>query len=122
MKQNKNNLKEKMLFYKTLQKLKPDVLKEVIQHLDDNSVDSLCECVYNVIYSDMSIAPKTKKLLRKKLKKTCSVTNLKNIASKKVSVSKRRQALSQEGTGIGLILATVVPWLANLIFNRKKSQ
>ena len=122
MKKIKPNLKEKFKFYKVLQKLKPDMLKDVIQHLDDNSVDALCECVYNVIYSDMSMSPKTKKMLRKKLKKTCSLQNLKNISSKKVSVSKRRQALSQEGSGIGLILATVVPWLANLIFNRKKSQ
>lgn len=121
MKKIKIDLKEKIKLYKVLQKLKPDVLKEVIQHLDDNSVDSLCECVYNVIYSDMSMSQKTKKMLRKKLKKTCSVQNLKNISSKKVSVSKRRQALSQEGAGIGLILATVVPWLANLIFNRKKA-
>lgn len=122
MKKVKNNLQEKMKFYKVLQKLKPDLLKDVIQHLDDNSVDALCECVYNVIYSDMSMSQKTKKMLRKKLKKNCSLQNLKKISSKKVSVSKRRQALSQEGTGIGLILATVVPWLANLIFNRKKAQ
>lgn len=117
----KQDLKEKIKLYKTLGRLKPDVLKDVIQHLDDNSIDALCECVYNVIYTDITMTPKTKKKLKEKLKKHCSINNLKNITSKKVSLSKRRQALSQEGTGIGLILATVVPWLANLLFNRKKT-
>ena len=41
---------------------------------------------------------------------------------KKNSLSKRRKALSQEGAGIGLILATVVPLLANLLFNKKKPE
>lgn len=117
----KQDLREKIKLYKTLGRLKPDILKEVIQHLDENSVDALCECVYNVIYNDISMSPNVKKKLKDKLKKHCSINNLKRITSKKVSLSKRRQALSQEGTGIGLILATVVPWLANLIFNRKKT-
>jgi hypothetical protein len=37
---------------------------------------------------------------------------------KKQPVSKRRKALSQEGQGIGLILGTVIPYLAKLIYDR----
>lgn len=61
--------KEKMQLYKSLYKLKPNVLSEVIQHLDDNSVDSLCECVYNVIHTDLDLAPKAKQRIRNHLKK-----------------------------------------------------
>lgn len=112
---------DKLKLYKALKGLKPDVLSEIIQHLNENSIDALCECVYNVIHTDLSLSPKIKSMLRKKLKSKCSQKNLSSITSKKVSVSKRKQALSQEGAGIGIILSTIVPLLANLLFNRKKS-
>lgn len=114
--------KDKIKLYKALNGLKPDVLSEIIQHLNENSVDALCECVYNVIHTDLSLSPKVKSMLRKKLKTKCKEKNLNSITSKKVSVSKRKLALSQEGTGIGIILSTIVPLLANLLFNRKKAQ
>jgi len=110
--------KEKFKLYKSLHKLKPDVLCDVIQHLDDNSINDLCECVYNVIHTDLSLSPKVKQRLRNQLKKKCSKKNLKIITTKKVPVSKRRKALSQEGTGIGIILGTVIPYLAKLIYDR----
>lgn len=111
---------EKYNLYKALKSVKPDVLGEIIQHLDNNSVHALCECVYNVLHTDMSLSTKTKQMLRKKLKRHCNEKNLKSITSKNVSLSKRKKALQQEGTGIGLILSTVVPFLANLLFNRNK--
>jgi len=61
--------KEKFKLYKSLHKLKPDVLCDVIQHLDDNSINDLCECVYNVIHTDLSLSPKVKQRLRNQLKK-----------------------------------------------------
>jgi hypothetical protein len=114
---SKSVTKEKLKLYTSLHKLKPDVLKEVIQHLDDNSIDNICECVYNVIHTDLSLSNKAKQRLRVQLKKRCSKYNLRTITSKKIPVSKRRKALSQEGTGIGIILATVVPYLAKLLYD-----
>lgn len=110
--------KDKMALYQSLHKLKPNILSDVIQHLDDKSVDNLCECVYNVIHTDLSLAPKVKNKLRKHLKNKCSKKNLSIITTKKHPVSKRRKALSQEGTGIGLILGTVIPYLAKLIYDK----
>jgi hypothetical protein len=110
--------KKKIELYKSLQKVKPDVLSEIIQHLDDNSVDDLCECVYNVIHTDLSLSPKVKQRLRKQLKTKCSNKNLRTIISKKIPVSKRRKALSQEGAGLGVILATVVPYIAKFLYDK----
>jgi hypothetical protein len=110
--------KEKMALYNSLHRLKPDTLRTIIGHLNDQSVDSLCECVYNVIHTDLSLSPKVKQRLRNHLKKKCSLKNLKIITTKNEPVSKRRKALSQEGTGIGLILGTVIPYLAKLIYDR----
>jgi hypothetical protein len=115
-----NDNKRKYRLYKSLSKLKPDILKDVLNHLDDNSVNDVCECVYNVIHTDLNLPAKIKKQLRKKLLSKCSKKNFSLITSKKISVSKRKKALSQEGAGIGLILGTVLPLLAQLFFNRKK--
>jgi hypothetical protein len=116
----KTSAHRKFKLYKALSKLKPDVLSEVLEHLNDNSIDDVCECVFNVIKTDLKLPANTKRKLRKKLQQKCSKRNLSLIMSKKVAVSKRKKALSQEGAGIGLILGTVIPLLANLLFNRKK--
>jgi len=97
-------MKNKLLFYKSVQKLKPDHLIEIIHHLNDDSVNSLFECVYNTIYTDLKIPQNEKNKLKKKLKNKCSRKNLDIISSKKISISRRRKALKQEGRGIGLIL------------------
>jgi hypothetical protein len=110
----------KYKLYKALSKTKHNILGDVLEHLSDTSTDDLCECVYNVIKTDLGLPAKTRKKLRQKLLQKCSKKNLDIITSKKIPVSKRKKALSQEGAGIGLILGTVVPLLAQLLFNRKK--
>jgi hypothetical protein len=110
--------KEKMELYNSLHKLKPDTLRTIINYMDDNAVDSLCECVYNVIHTDLSLSSKAKQRIRNHLRKKCSLKNIKVITTKNLPVSKRRKALSQEGAGIGLILGTVIPYLAKLIYDR----
>jgi hypothetical protein len=109
--------KEKIALYTSLQKLKPEVLGDVIQHLDDRSIDDLCECVYNVIHTDLSLTPSVKKKLRIHLK-NCSGKNLKIITQKKTPVSKRRKALSQEGQGVGKILSAVVSMVLPFVIEK----
>lgn len=107
-------LKKKYDFYKALHKLPHGLSKHVIEHLDDNSVDLICECVYNVLYTDLKMSKKTKTALKKKLHAHCCLKNLKMISNKKLSVSKRKKALMQEGQGIGLILSAIIPLLTKL--------
>ena len=116
----KSSAAKKYALYKSLSKIKPEVLKDVLNHLDDNAVDDVCECVYNVIHTDLNLPARVKKRLRQKLKTKCSRKNLAIITSKKNAVSKRKKALAQEGSGIGIILGTVLPLLAQWLFNRKK--
>ncbi|MGL6007010.1 MAG: hypothetical protein ACRCZ7_19725 [Aeromonas sobria] len=114
--------REKVKLYESLVKLKSDTLGNILKHLDDNSIDAICECVYNVVHSDLKLSPTAKRKLKRKLQNNCTKKNLHIIMKKKNSLSKRRKALSQEGSGIGLILATVVPLLAKLLFNKKGSE
>lgn len=111
---NKSELKNQFHLYKTLHKLPKDTLKHLIKHLDDQSINQICECVYNVIYTDLKLSKKKKNSLKKKLHTHCCVKNLKKISNKKLTVSKRRKALMQEGEGIGLILSAIIPLLTKL--------
>lgn len=114
MRKKNISLKSKLLLYKSLQNLKPEHLQHVIKHLNDKSIDDICECVYNVIFTDLKLPQKTKSKLKRNLHKHCCKSNLKIISSKKYSNTKRRQALSQEGRGLGFILSSIIPLLTNL--------
>jgi hypothetical protein len=97
-------------------KLKPEDRSLLIPYLKTDSVEFLCECVHNVLYTDIGIRNKNK--IKNKLKSQCSVHRLKTIASKSRSVTAKTRALGQDGKGLGLILSTALPFLMNL-FSRK---
>lgn len=117
---NKKEKQKIMTLLQSLNKLSPDAIKTVINHLSDESVDSLCECVYNVINVDLKMNKKLKKKLVKHINKKCSKHRLKCIMNKKHNISKRRKALSMEGGfgGLGLLLSAAIPFLTSL-FTKK---
>jgi hypothetical protein len=100
-------------------KLKPDEFSALLDFIDDSSVDSVCECVFNVINTDLKLSAKAKKRLKQHINQKCSLKRIKMITNKRVPVFKRRRALKMEGKGIPAILASVVPALISL-FTRKK--
>lgn len=108
----KKNYREKFKLYQSLTKVPDDLKKHIIKHLDDNSINDICECLYNVIFNDLKLTQKKKNILRNHIKKT--MPNIKKLTNPNVSVSKRRKALSQHGNGLGFILSTVLPFLTKL--------
>lgn len=111
--------KESLKLYRALNELNTPSLTHVLKHIDANGIESICECIYNTIYTDLSI-PKSKSLkIRRNLANAQSKRNIKIITKKLNSTERKRRALIQEGKGIGLILSTVVPLLANLLFKKK---
>lgn len=111
---NKKLFQKKLKFYTKLKKIPKKSYKHIVQHLDDDSIDLICECVYNVLYNDLKLTKLKKQKLKDKLHEHCCLKNLKVIANSKVSVSKRKKALLQEGEGIGLILSAILPFLTKL--------
>lgn len=100
---------------KVLKKLRGDDLSGVVEFLNDDAVDNLCECIYNLIHTDLNMSKKKKASLKNYIKKNCSIHNLKKISSKKVPISKRKKYLQMEGKGLPLLLGAIIPLLANLI-------
>lgn len=109
------SLKEKKKYLnllKVLKKLKPLERSQLIQYLKSDAAEFLCECVHNVLYTDLGIKNKSK--IKNKIKNQCSVHRLKTIANKSKPLSAKVKALSQEGGGIGLILSAALPFLMNM--------
>lgn len=105
------NLKQKYSLYECLIKIPDNLRRHIIKHLDDDGINSICECIYNVIFTDLKLSKKKKNLLRKHIKK---FPKIKQLTNANVSVSKRRKALAQYGSGLPLILSAVLPILTSL--------
>lgn len=100
-------------------KLSADEFSILVDFIDDTSVNSVCECVFNVINTDLNLPNKTKKKLKQHINQKCNLKRIKMITNKRIPVLKRRRALKMEGKGLPLILASVIPTLISL-FTRKK--
>ena len=97
-----------------LKKLKKDDLKEMLFHLSDSSIDHICETLYNIAYSELSMPLTKKRHLRKILSEhQCAY---KKITNKSRPVAERRKLLlNQSGGSLGCIFSAAVPILVDLI-------
>lgn len=104
---------------KIISKLKGPEVSELMAHLDDNSINVICESCYNILYNDLHLSKQKKGQLKRFIRANCSVHRLKKISTRKVPISKRRRCLQQEGKGLPLLLASVIPFITDLIFGKK---
>lgn len=113
--------KDKVQLFNALSKLNTENLTHILKHIDPKGVESVCECVFNTIYTDLRLSKKKRNHIKKLFGDKKALRNLKVITTKNKNSDKKRKALIQEGRGIGLILATVAPLLASL-FSRTTHQ
>jgi len=99
---------------KMVKKMSPNEFSHFIDSLSDNAVDDICECVHNVVNTNLNFDRKKIKHLKGHIKKNCCVRRIKTIVNKKTPLSKRRKALKMEGKGLPMLLASVVPFLISL--------
>lgn len=116
---DKRKIKEVYNLIQNLRKIPGNNLSFIIENLSDHSIDNICECVYNIIHTDLKLSKRKKNQLKKCIKENCSIPRLKKISNKKIAISKRRKALSMEGKGLGLLLSAAIPFLTNLIFGKR---
>lgn len=85
---------------KVLSTSKPNQVKALLKEADDDLVKSVCECVYNVLRSAVSISPGRKQKLLKHKKPLLTLVN------KDIPLSKKRSTLVQKG---GNFLSILLP-------------
>ena len=89
----------------------------IISNLSDNSIDVICECIFNVCKTNLGLSKKDKNRIKKRYstKQRC----LKILGNKNKSVSHRRIVLSKEALNLKPLLNIAVKSLQKLIFKSK---
>ena len=103
---------EKLELLKLLTSLRAKNRCKVLKLLDDNSVNFICECVFNVCFTDLKLSRNKRKKLKSKLKSQEKV--LRYLARKDNSVKNRRKKLVQSGGYIGTLLSIAIPVLTSI--------
>lgn len=111
--------KNKLKLFDALSSVKKDKLVHILKHIDEKGIESICECVFNTIYTDLKLSNPKRNSIKQTFKNKKGLRNLRIITNKEKDYLKKKRALIQEGSGIGLLLATVAPLLAQL-FMRKR--
>jgi hypothetical protein len=110
--------REMITILKRIKKMSKKDFSKFVRKADDGLIDDLCECVYNVINTDLNFKKRKKTCLKQHIHKNCSKIRLKKIMNKKLPLSKRRTALKQEGRGIPFLLASAIPFLTSLFMKK----
>lgn len=117
---SKVNLKKKLLLLSGLKRLKEDELKTILNYMNDSGIDELCECVYNLLYKNTNIKPKQFKKIISHIEKHRG--RYTTICKKNKNFDKKRKLLIQDGKGIGMLIATAVPFIIDLISRAVKKK
>ena len=115
MKQIRTDKKKLLPLLKAFSKMDGKDVGNTVDLLSDEGVDGICECVYNVIFTDLKLSPRKKSQLKRHIKNKCCIKKIRTIIDKSQPVSKRRLLLKQEGSGLPLLLMTAVPFLVDLV-------
>lgn len=110
---SQNQLKYRLNFYNTINKIPSNIRCEVIQYLSDEAADLLCEAVYNTVNVDLGLKGKKKQNLVKSLKSCGSKIHL--LCKRHTNINRRKKILSQEGGFLGALLSAVIPTIGSLL-------
>jgi hypothetical protein len=93
-----------------LKATKPKLRKAILSNCDRELVNSICECILNVLRGNTKFSDCAKRKIRKHR------ATLQKVADRHVSLSAKKRAIVQRGGILLPLLGAVLPTLASLIF------
>ena len=109
-------IKELLNLFKYIVTKKPGNRGTVFKYLDDKSINSISESIYNLLYNvklNLTLSKPQKSKIKRIVKP--SIRSFEDISKKKTSIGKRRNKITQNGAGIGTILLTLIPILTSFL-------
>ena len=88
----------------------------VFKYLDDKSINSISESIYNLLYNEklnLTLSKPQKSKIKRIIKP--NARSFEDISRKKIPLGKRRNKIAQNGTGIETILLTLIPILSSFL-------
>ena len=99
--------KQKILLYRSLGLLKDCDLEIILNYLKPEAVNNICECVFNVIRTDLKLPDCRARKIRKSFKNKTSKKNIDIILNRSKDSLSKLKALKQEKKGLKAILDAV---------------
>lgn len=99
--------KQKIILYKCLGVQKHNDLETILNFLTPQGIHSVCECVFNVIRTDLKLPECKVKKIRKSFKNKTSRKNINIILDKSVNSLSKLKALKKEKKGLKIILDAI---------------
>ena len=93
-----------------LKTAQPKVRKAIVSNCNKEQVNSICECVLNVLNGKIKLSGCDKRKLQK------HKAILSKVADKRVPVSSKKKLIVQRGGFLLPLLSAVLPTIASLIF------
>lgn len=110
---NTKKIKKLLPFLQTMKEMRPAHRTIMLNHLDDESAENICEAAANVLRND-NLTQKQKTRLRRYLNPHKST--LRYITKKQVSIKNKKKKLSQiGGNPLSFILSTAIPLLLSVL-------
>ena len=109
-------IKELINLFKYIVTQKPGYKGTVFKYLDDQSINNISESIYNLLYTEklnLTLSKPQKSKIKKIIK--TSPRSFEEISKKKTPLRKRRNKITQNGSGIGTILLTLIPILTSFL-------
>ena len=111
-----SKIKELLNLFKCIVTEKPGNRGTVFKYLDDKSINSISESIYNLLYNEkLNLTLSKPQKSKIKLIFKPSIRSFEDISKKKTSLRKRRNKITQNGAGIGTILLTLIPILTSFL-------
>jgi len=97
-------------FLRVLKQCNTKQRRALLQAADNKLLKAICECVLNVLRGTVKLNPSQKGKLR------LHKETLRELANKRVPLSKKKKLIVQKGDGfLGILLAPVLQQLASLL-------
>lgn len=95
-----------------LKNARPKLRKAIVSNCNKDLLNSICECVLNVLNGNIRISDCTKRKLRK------FRTSLRSLIDKRRPLVSKRRVIQQRGGFLLPLLSAVLPALAGLLFRQ----
>ncbi len=102
-------LKKHLDELKVLKKAKPAFRKSVLKAADKDLIYCLCECSHNILNGNIKLSPRERKSLQNHRKP------LRDLATRRVSLKKKRDILVQKGGFLPALLGPILAIAASVI-------
>ena len=105
----KNRVEKHLEELKVLKKAKPKIRKQILAQCNRDLVRCIGDCCYNVVKGNIKLSQKQKKRLKR------HKNPVRLLASKKVSLKKKKDLLVQKGGFLPALLAPILGIAGSLI-------